>query len=213
MKKASDTENAYRLYLVTNHHVLEDIERIESQNIAEVTKTRAVLEPATMVLPFNPKATGRAQEFSAPVHNPDPKIDWIQDKNTDLAITGIDPGILDKSGIQYSAFQSDSHVADKSKATEVGLTEGDAIYVLGFPMGLVGGERNYVISRQGVIARIRDFLAGISTRFLIDSLIFPGNSGGPVVTRSEVSSIQGTKSQNRSDTAASTPPPAIPGSA
>jgi S1-C subfamily serine protease len=29
--------------------------------------------------------------------------------------------------------------------------------------------------------------------FLIDANIFPGNSGGPVVTRPEISSIEGTK--------------------
>lgn len=60
-------------------------------------------------------------------------------------------------------------------------------------MGLIGGQRNYVIVRQGTIARIRDYLAGTSTEFLVDATIFPGNSGGPVITRPELTSIQGTK--------------------
>jgi hypothetical protein len=65
--------------------------------------------------------------------------------------------------------------------------------VLGFPMGNVGVERNYVVVRQGAIARIRDSIAGTVKQFLIDATVFPGNSGGPVVTRPEITSIKGTK--------------------
>jgi trypsin-like peptidase len=195
--KVSDTQNNYGVYLVTNQHVLADVERMEKQHIEEIAKTVAVHEVPRLFLRFNPKATGPAQDFSAPIHNPEPKMDWVQDKDADLAIIPITPGVLDKAGIQYSVFQSDSQVADKSKAAELGLTEGDGIYVLGFPMGLVGGERNFVIARQGIIARIRDCLAGTTNHFLIDALIFPGNSGGPVVTKPELTKIEGTKSQDR----------------
>jgi hypothetical protein len=59
-------------------------------------------------------------------------------------------------------------------------------------MGLIGGERNYVIARKGTIARIRDVLAGTTKEFLIDAFTFPGNSGGPVMTKPEMVSIQGT---------------------
>jgi S1-C subfamily serine protease len=73
--------------------------------------------------------------------------------------------------------------------------EGDGAYALGFPMGLVGEERNFVIVRQGSIARIRDALAGFSKEILVDVAIFPGNSGGPVVTKPEIAAIQGTLAQ------------------
>ena len=64
-------------------------------------------------------------------------------------------------------------------------------------MGIVSPQSNHVISRSGSIARIRDLLANRQSSFLIDANIFPGNSGGPVVTRPEISSIQGTTSINR----------------
>jgi S1-C subfamily serine protease len=32
--------------------------------------------------------------------------------------------------------------------------------------------------------------------FLVDAFVFPGNSGGPVVSKPEALSIEGTKSQN-----------------
>ena len=116
-------------------------------------------------------------------------------------VQAIKPGRsdqLDKAGIEYKYFQSDSHVADRGKTTEIGLAEGDGVYVLGFPMGLVGSTRNFVVARQGIIARIQDFLADATDRFLIDALIFPGNSGSPVITKPELASIEGTKNQDRS---------------
>ncbi len=100
---------------------------------------------------------------------------------------------LKEQRIKFNWFQSDDHVANRAKASQLGLTEGDGIFVLGFPLGLVGGERNFVIVRQGVIARIRDALGGSSKEFLADTFIFPGNSGGPVVTKPEPTAIEGTQ--------------------
>ena len=77
-------------------------------------------------------------------------------------------------------------------------SEGDGIFVLGFPLGLAGKKRNYTIVRQGCIARIRDWLGGNSRTILIDATVFPGNSGGPVVTKPEIASIKGTKFNNSS---------------
>jgi S1-C subfamily serine protease len=74
------------------------------------------------------------------------------------------------------------------------VTEGDFIYVLGFPMGIVAKDRQYVILRQGVIARIRDLFENRNTDFVVDAVVFPGNSGGPVILKPEVISITGTKS-------------------
>jgi hypothetical protein len=60
-------------------------------------------------------------------------------------------------------------------------------------MGMIGEDRNFVLVKQGVIARIRDALTGHSKEFLVDTSIFPGNSGGPVITRPEMVAIQGTQ--------------------
>jgi S1-C subfamily serine protease len=95
--------------------------------------------------------------------------------------------------MQVSYFQGDQHALNTAALTGTGASEGDAAYVLGFPMGLVGEQRNAVIVRSGAIARIRDVLAGKGNQFLVDASIFPGNSGGPVVTPPEIVAIQGTK--------------------
>ena len=60
-------------------------------------------------------------------------------------------------------------------------------------MGIAGDEQNYVIVRQGIVARIRDWYEGHFTFFLIDSSIFPGNSGGPVIAKPTIVSYGTTR--------------------
>ena len=73
------------------------------------------------------------------------------------------------------------------------IVEGNGVFVLGFPLGLVGRTQNYPIVRHGIVARIRDWLRGDEDTFLIDSAAFPGNSGGPVILKPESEAIQGTR--------------------
>jgi len=80
---------------------------------------------------------------------------------------------------------------------QIGLSIGDEVFVLGFPMGISGtNQRNYVIARRGSIARLDEILESTATRFLIDTCISPWNSGGPVVSVPTPSSIKGTKRQD-----------------
>jgi hypothetical protein len=201
-----DGNGLYGVYLVTNHHVWEGIERVETEQIARVSKLVDLHETPKMILQFNPRTPGApAQQFAISLHNsdivdnPNGRWDWAQDEDADLAVKLFRVEGLDAAGIQYNFFRSDRNAAGKRKALEAGITEGDDIYVLGFPMGLVGGARNFVIARRGSIARIKDSLAGAVSpdRFLIDALVYPGNSGGPVVTRPSVDAVQGTKAQDQ----------------
>jgi S1-C subfamily serine protease len=175
LNKISETEANYRIYLVTNRHVFQD------ERLAHIR--------------FNPEANEPAREFDAPLFGEDGKPVWLahEDKDIDMAVIQIDGNILRDHKIKFNFFHSDRHIMPLSQAHNI-VTEGDNIYVLGFPMGLTGGERNYVIVRQGVIARVRDAIAGAAKTFLIDATIFPGNSGGPVVTRPQATAITGTQS-------------------
>ncbi len=71
--------------------------------------------------------------------------------------------------------------------------EGEGVFVIGFPLGLVGDARNYPIVRYGVIARIQDWVSRHQDTFLIDAPAFPGNSGGPVVLKPETTALAGTR--------------------
>jgi S1-C subfamily serine protease len=178
LSKVDEKTNRYEVYLVTNRHVL------EGQKV--------------VYLRFNPRDAVPAREYTlqfAGVENP-AVYSTHSDPDIDLAVVKIDANILDKDGIRFAFFKSDQHVADRKSLEDLGFTEGDFGYILGFPMGLVGAKRSFVIVRQGAIARIRDYLAGASKEILMDCMIFPGNSGGPAVTKPEAMSIQGTKSQS-----------------
>ena len=175
IKNKTKDKNTYSIYLVTNRHVF------EGEKVA--------------VLRFNPTGSAAAREFKVRLKDKDGKPLWFthDDPEIDVAAIGINARRLQAEGIQFSYFRSDVHVASRAEAVEVGISEGDGVFLLGFPMGLVGETRNVVVVRQGAIARIRDFLEGGSRDFLIDCTVFPGNSGGPVILRPEVTSITGTK--------------------
>ena len=46
---------------------------------------------------------------------------------------------------------------------------------------LFGANRNYPVLRRGTIAWVQPALEKLTPEFLVDALIFPGNSGGPVL--------------------------------
>lgn len=174
--KVKGEERTYGIYLVTNCHVVQGLKQV--------------------VLRFNPQGKESAKQYTLDLLDAASQQIWTPHPNPqiDIALTTINVNLLKKQGIQFSCFRSDQHVATLDKMAELGITEGDFVYTLGFPMGLIGGERNYVIVRGGNIARIRDAIDRRSNEILIDASIFPGNSGGPVVTKPEAMAIQGTKS-------------------
>ncbi len=63
-------------------------------------------------------------------------------------------------------------------------------------MNQAGTQRNSAIVRPGAIARITDLIESATTKLMIDSHVFPENSGGPVILEPSLLSISGTKSNN-----------------
>jgi S1-C subfamily serine protease len=130
-----------------------------------------------------------AHGVSLAVSHPDPSVD--------VSVIPINGEYLRSEHLKSAFFANDKHVADRAKMTEIGTSIGDGLYVLGFPMGISGTIlRNYVIARRGSIARISDVLDSSTKTFLIDAFVFPGNSGGPVVSAVSVVAIGGTKAQS-----------------
>lgn len=173
--------NRYRIFLVTNRHVIEGLRRVYVR--------------------FNPeKVDEPARYYTLNLLGAKKRRLWLSypDKKIDVAVIPINFQKLKKEAMQASYFLSNKHVADIKKLNDLGIIEGDFAYVLGFPMGLIGSTRNTVIARSGAIARIQDALAKSNSEYLIDAFVFPGNSGGPVVSKPEAFAITGTKSQNAS---------------
>src|SRR5262249_53995262 len=121
-----------------------------------------------------------------------------KDGNVDIAATRINWQTLLDRGIDVNFMTGDTNAADIAKMKDIGVSAGDGVFVLGFPMNLAGQQRNYVIVRPGAVARITDLLEAATTMLLIDSHVFPGNSGGPVVLVPTDFAINGTKRNNTS---------------
>ncbi len=161
----SGTQGRYYVYLVTNRHV---VTGIRSPQI----RFNALAGAAPKVLPLPPNDGGPNDHW---VFHPDPEID--------VAVLLIDSLGETLKDVKVAFFTSNGQTEFLDSMRDGSVSEGDEVFVLGFPLGLAGAERNYAIVRQGVIARIQDCYERRSKEFLIDSFVFPGNSGGPVILK------------------------------
>jgi hypothetical protein len=75
-----------------------------------------------------------------------------KDPNIDIAAARINWKLLQDRGIDVDFMTSDTNAADTKKMQDIGVSAGDGIFVIGFPMNLAGEQRNYAIVRPGAIA-------------------------------------------------------------
>jgi hypothetical protein len=163
-------------FLVTNRHVLKGNDHVFLRfNYFQELKSKDYL------VEFSPK--GQAV--------------WLghEEEKIDVAAFRIDQKILKDEGIRLFFFQLDKNALLVADMSRVGLSEGDSVFFLGFPMGLVSDVKkyNHVIARNAVLSRVKDVFNSERNNFIIDGNVMPGNSGSPVITRPEIIAIEGTK--------------------
>src|SRR5205823_995919 len=100
----------------------------------------------------------RANRFGSPIKIPE----------IDVAVISINGQQLRKDGIRFACFLNDETVMPRSKAIEKGVSEGDGIFVLGFPFGLVGKgiifEENSSLASVFPVDYIEELVAKASAR-------------------------------------------------
>ena len=177
-EKDESGDKIYRTFLVSNRHVFETIFQH-----SDVLSSR-----------FNKVDGAGSSTYSVLRKN----ADWTAHPNPDcdVAVLGVNHSKLTADKVEHSFFY-DNVSFTREQAYTHGVSEGDGVFVLGFPMGQAGDERNYVIVRQGIIARAQHWLRTKAPTFLIDASIFPGNSGGPVLLKPEAVSIRGTMANDK----------------
>ena len=159
----------YRYFLVTNKHVAE----------TPVTHVR-----------FNHSANGLTVE---PIGSVASKGWTLHPKGSDIAVAPLDlssPVLTGRSPLNMDIFVGD---VGTTFGEGVQPTEGDGVFLIGFPLGMVGDARNFPVVRFGTVARIQDWIQKHKDTFIIDVPAFPGNSGGPVVLKPETTAISNTK--------------------
>ena len=176
-----DNRNTYILYLVTNKHVIEGLDEI--------------------FVKFNPQTDQSSQDFKLELKRPiDGTLQWVghPDPETDVAVFALNHQVLASAGMKFKFFQSDKNILTSVDMHNTNIFEGNFIYVLGFPMGILSSDRQYVFARTGIISRIKDLYEKRSKDYVVDATVFPGNSGGPVISKIENMSLSGTKAVNKS---------------
>lgn len=174
VKKLEDDRKNYVFFLVTNRHVIQKRQSI--------------------VVRFNSNNNAGSQDIDISLHNNGQPI-WTghSDSKIDVAVMKINMQLIQEQGLNPGFFRSDDHVMNSKTMKESGILEGDFVYALGYPMGIVNAERQYALVRSGIISRIRDIYDQRSKEYIIDAFVFPGNSGGPVLSKPEAIGIKGTR--------------------
>lgn len=181
LKVTEDKRNTYTLYLVTNKHVIEDLSEV--------------------LVKFNPQTDQSSKDFKLSLKNPSSgDLQWVghPDPDIDVAVIILNHDVLTKAGMKFKFFQSDKNILTSDIMQKHSLFEGNFIYVLGFPMGMLSSDRQYVFARTGIISRIKDLYEKRSKDYVVDATVFPGNSGGPVISKIENMALKGTQAFNKS---------------
>ncbi len=163
----------YHMFLATNRHVFEDRDTATFRINTDDGKHKIVETPLK-------HSSGESRWLA----HPDPAVD--------LALLSANPDVMRANGIE-PLFITEELFAYSGLLEDIGIAAGDAVYVLGFPMGLAGEEQNYVCVKGGLVSRVDSEIIKTRKAFIIDSSVFPGNSGGPVILQPTTSSLDGTK--------------------
>lgn len=180
----SNNQERYTVYLVTNKHVISDLKEI--------------------VVQFNTKSGTTTHLFSLYDKLGNPLYSGHPDNDVDIVALNvvIEPEIDDCSILCFFALNNES--LDTSSMRIYGVAEGSFIYTIGYPVGidhkLVTDIHKCPTCRFGCISRIEHLYHSPKQFkfYLIDSQVYPGNSGSPVISRPEFISIQGTPSYSNS---------------
>ncbi len=178
-RKEDDNKDLSTFYMITNKHVIE--------------KQQEVL------FRFNSLSENTPHDYQVPLYdNGIPGFTLHPDDKVDIVAIQLLPMTLIKDQSAWGAFDLEDNTLTLQEMQETGVEEGSLVYALGFPMNLVEDIKT-PICRLGCISRIKNAFIEKSnkTTFLVDAEVFPGNSGGPIINRPEIISLDGTPVNNR----------------
>lgn len=167
-----------RVWLVTCKHVVDIARDKEFGNI---------------LVRFNREYIGGRYVYPISLQNCE-NSKWFMHPKRDIAIIQFPWQFFEHEKLNWRTFASHYNTLTRSDAIEVGISEGDEVFILGFPSGWREGRQDYPIVRQGVLAQIQGWLNCEHSTFLVDGSGFPGNSGGPIITKPQNHFVLGTQS-------------------
>lgn len=169
--RKDENSEAYTIYLITNHHIIED-------------KTEIIIR-------FNRKDIFDYRDYGIKLVGPD-SINYSKHDNADIIAIQISPNVLNNDNSEFNWFSLDRHALTIDQMSATGVVEGCLVYSLGFPINMIGEHRKNPICRLGCVSRVSDLFVDKGNEYLIDLQAIPGNSGAPVINRPEETGIKGT---------------------
>lgn len=154
---------------------------------------------SAIVLRMKEKTNGRLIEIGANLKDGDKTIYLTHpNEQIDIAVLPINGSVIEGLNLNFDGFDIDENAMSSQELRTNGVDEGNLIYMLGYPLGLVNENSNVPICRLGCISRMSEAQITEQHNMLVDIQNFPGNSGSPVISRPELMSIGGTKSLSKS---------------
>lgn len=153
-------EDAYKIYLVSNKHVL--------------------MEASSIAITFNSGKDGnleKGKKVRVPINNLKGNVKGHPDSNVDIAVldcTGLFVAINDQLFYKRVSYNM---LAD---FYEPELNAAESIYFVGYPENRFDYVNNLPLIRTGIIASNPKADFNGVAEFIIDAQVFPGSSGSPV---------------------------------
>ncbi len=156
------------VYLITNKHVVQDQKEL--------------------LIRFNSLDGAPANDFPLQIKDAKGVVQFSFHPNSQIDIVAVSINLdflkSKKLSSDFYDLEKDVYTLDQMEHDQI--HEGSLVFALGFPMNLVDQDRQYPICRLGCISRISNaFDLDNAVNFLVDAQTFPGNSGGPIISRSE----------------------------
>ncbi len=165
-RKEADDKSRSTYYLVSNRHVFSNKKMV--------------------ILQLNTMGEELHKNYNIPLLNENGEhLFSVHDNNDiDVAAVQIIPHILVEDKSIWGAFDLDDDALTLNQMQKMGIKEGNLVYALGFPMNIVD-DIKVPIYRLGCVSRITDayLLSHKQPFFIVDAQTFPGNSGGPIISR------------------------------
>lgn len=182
-RKEKDNPETFTVYIITNKHV------VREQNLLYVR--------------FNNANNSGVKDLELPLLVNEDEKNYSEHpiKDVDVVAVQILPQVIIDNHLSLSFFDEDDHSLTLLQMKDTGVDEGSLVYALGFPMNLVDDTIKAPICRLGCISRIANLFVSSESNdgFLVDAQTYPGNSGGPIVSRPEQMSIEGTISNDKAN--------------
>ncbi len=157
---AVEEGNAPRIVLVTASHAFDGPDRRECQVVLRRRRDDGSYERSELVVPLR--------------RDGDPL--WKKHPEQDIAALPVDL----PEGVEAAPFSLDQ-IADEQALAEKKVHVGQDVWVPCFPASLEGNEAGWPVLRHGSVASHPLVPVTWAKTFLIDSTVFGGDSGAPVV--------------------------------